>query len=58
VEVRAGDRPEEANKYVKRSPPRLPGFWGGIWCIGCCWEEASSQRSTKTNLVTKDCLSV
>jgi hypothetical protein len=39
VEVPAGDRPEPANKYVKRSPPRLPGFWGGIWCIRCCWEE-------------------
>ena len=36
----AGDRPEQANKYVKRSPPKLPGFTGGIWCIRCCWEDA------------------
>ncbi len=35
----AGDRPEQANKYVKRSPPRLPGFRGGIWGIRCCCEE-------------------
>jgi len=39
VEVPGADRPEQANKYVKRSPPRLPGFGGGIWCIRCCWEE-------------------
>ncbi|MEG4963674.1 MULTISPECIES: hypothetical protein [unclassified Microcoleus] len=39
VEVRAGDRPEQANKYVKRSPPKLPGLWGGIWCIRRCSEE-------------------
>jgi hypothetical protein len=40
VEVPAGDRPKLANKYVKRSPPRLAGFRGGIWRIRCCcWEE-------------------
>ena len=39
VEMPAGDRPEQANKYVKRSPPRLPGFWGGILYSRCCWDE-------------------